>query len=61
MMSLVEFCKTVPGDIFGISDYLSKQLGNLLILHFFFLNFHHINNQMHRFLCADGFDSEEDK
>ena len=38
MISLVEFCKTVPGDIFGLSDSQLKWLRNLLMSDHFFSN-----------------------
>ena len=61
MISLAKYCKTVPGDIFGASDYELKRLVNLLIFHFFSFNSHHRHNKMLQFWCADGSDSEEDK
>ena len=61
MMSLVEFCKNVPGDIFGASYSQLNHLVNLLISTFFYLKYHHRHNQMLQFWCADGSDSEEDK
>ena len=61
-MSLIELCKTAPGDIFGASDSLLQWPVNLLILHFFFsINSHHRHNKMLQFLCADDSDSEEYK
>ena len=61
MMSLLEFYNTVPGDIFVTSDYLLKQLVNLLIFHFLALRYHHRHNQMLQILCADGSYSEGGK
>ena len=61
MMSLLEYCKNVPRDIFIMSDSLLKHLGNLLAFHFLSLKSHHTHNQMLQFQCADGSDSEEDE
>ena len=61
MMSLVECCKNVPADIFGAIDSWLKQLGNLLIFHFFSLKNNHRNIQMLQLLYSDGSNSKEDK
>ena len=37
-MSLVEYFKTVPGEIFDASDYSLKWIRNILICYLYFLD-----------------------
>ena len=58
MMSLVEWCKTVSGEIFFRIYYRLKWLINLIIFKLF-LKYHHRHNQMLQFWCAnDNGDAE---
>ena len=61
MVSLVEFCKTMPGDILDTIDFWLKPLGNPLIIKFLSLKYHHRHDKIVQFWCADGYGSEEEK
>ena len=60
MISLVEFCKYIRGDIFGRSDSQLKWLRNITHTTFF-LGYHHRHNWMLQYLCAYGYSEEKDK
>ena len=58
MISLVECCKTVPGEILEASDSWLNWPINIRILDFF-LKCYHRHDQMLQFWCADGSSEKE--
>ena len=61
MIPLVEFCKNLPGELFGASYSRLKWLRNISIFKVFSLKYHQKYNQMLQFWCADDSNIEDDK